>query len=138
MKIKSLTRVRRVGPEPRHPRERHFPKARAGFVRVSCGRYTHAHAACHVGLNGGICIFYKLGVICIPGRASPIPWSMYHDASAGARAPGRYRSSIYRRCVSPSERQVGSSGSLWSNVQSTLPFITSAHRYADEYQHEFN
>lgn len=39
---------------------------------VSCGRYTHAHAACHVGLNGGICIFYKLGVICIPGRASPM------------------------------------------------------------------
>jgi len=51
---------------------------------VSYGRYTHAHAACHVGLNGGICIFYKLGVICIPGRAPPMLSGLctYHDAIA--------------------------------------------------------
>lgn len=53
---------------------------------VSCGRYTHAHAACHVGLNGGICIFYKLGVICIPGRAPPMLSGLctYHDAIAAS------------------------------------------------------
>lgn len=82
MKIKSLTRVRRVGPQPRHLPRTSFSES----PRVSCvshRRYTHAHAACHVGLNGGICIFYKLGVICIPGRTSPMLRSMYH----GARSP---------------------------------------------------
>jgi len=106
---------------------------------VSCGRYTHAHAACHVGLNGGICIFYKLGVICIPGRAPPmLSGRMYvprrdrhlrlahvHQTDTG--------SSIYRP-----RSDVGSSDPLWSMLQSTLPFITSTHRYADEYRHEFN
>lgn len=92
------------------PAKRHFPKAR-GFRASRASGYirTHTRPAMSGELNGGICIFYKPGVICIPGRASPMLRSMYQ----GARSPPPLahvrqtdtRSSIYRWRVSPSERR---------------------------------
>lgn len=104
---------------------------------VSCGRYTHAHAPCHVGLNGGICIFYKPGVICIPGRdgnttrSSP-PLAHVRRTDTGPRfIAGAYR---------PRRSDVGSSGSLRIRAVNSPIYYPDAptHRYADEYRHEFN
>lgn len=94
---------------------------------VSCGRYvrTHTRRACHVGLNGGICIFYKPGVICIPGCPGPCVPRGAIVASAGTRAPNRYRfvdlSPVRIALVGAMSDQAAP---LRVRAASTLPFIT--------------
>lgn len=137
MKIKSLTRVRRAGPRPRHPRGRVIFRKPAGFVRVSCGRYIRTHTRPAMsGLMAASASFISSALSASPDARRPMLWSVYRGAIV-ASAWYTCAKQIPVVDLSPvriaPRSDVGSSG-----PQSTLPFITPTHRYADEYRHEFN
>lgn len=138
MKIKSLTRVRRVGPQPRHPRERHFPKAR-GFRASRTGDIrTHTRPAMS-GLMAASASFISSALSASPDA---------HHRCSGLCTTARDRHLRWHTCakqipvVDLSLRiALGATSDQAAGleyVQSTLPFITPTHRYADEYRHEFN
>lgn len=122
MKIKSLTRVRR---------RRALSPSRSSFSespRVFVHRYAYAQATssvsslmaasasfiswCYLHPRTYIADALRVRVSRRPRRLSPL---------LGTRASNRYRSSIYRRYVSPTKRIKRSLGVY---VQSTRPFIT--------------
>lgn len=90
------------------------------------------------GLNGGICIFYKPGVICIPG-CRDLPRPVYHDEDRRLR---------WHTCaeqipvVDLSPVRIALAGAV--SDQAAIRAVNSPiyyprrHRYADEYRHEFN